>query len=244
MRFVASKVLGLVVFAMIFLPAIPAQAQDDETWGYAVNTYLWGAGLDGEVAARGRSVEIDQSFGEILEHLEFGFAGVVRAHKGTWAVTGEFMYMGLGATVGGSNPIEVDVDQWMIAGDVGYQVAESVEVLGGARVMSLQNKFQSPFRVTVEVDKTWVDPVVGIRFAPRLSEKWQLWTRFDIGGFEVGSDLTWQLNANAVWQFSDRSALTFGYRVLDIKYDDEKGDNEFVYDATSHGPITGLVFTF
>jgi hypothetical protein len=83
---------------------------------------------------------------------------------------------------------------------------------------------------------------VGLRFAPVLGEKWQLWTRFDIGGFDVGSDLTWQINANLIWMVSDSIAVTGGYRVLDIKYDDGEGNEGFVYDATSHGPIFGLVF--
>ena len=245
MRF---RVVGIFLFVLgIFFSPISAQAQDGN-WEYALVLPLWGAGLDGEVAARGHTVEVDQSFGDVLSNMEFGFAGALRAHKDRWAVTGEFLYVGLGATptLPGGNSVEVDVDQWLISGDMGYQLGTNFEVLGGARIVSLQNKlqFKGPLGVEVEADKTWVDPVVGFRYAPVLGENLQLWTRFDIGGFDVGSDLTWQLNANVVWLFSDRTALSIGYRVLDMKYDDGEGDEGFVYDATSHGPMLGLVVTF
>jgi len=238
MRNRISSYVGMTLLAMCFLTA-KAEAQEADEWRVNLILPLWAAGLDGEVAALGRSVEIDQSFGDILSNLEMGFAGAVRAHKGPWAISGELTYIGLGANI--ERPkTEVDVDQWLIQGDVAYKVKENFEVLGGLRYVSIQNKIAllAPVALTVEADKDWVDPIIGIRFTPQLSKNWSLWSRLDIGGFDVGSNLTWQMNAAAVWQVSKRTSVSFGYRIIDMDYDDEDG---FVYDATSQGPLLGIV---
>lgn len=234
------------VIGILLITVIPVQAQED--WSFSMIVFAWGAGLDGKVEALGKSVEVDQSFGDILSNLEFGFSGGLHAEKDRWSVTSDFIYIGLGAspTTPGGRTVEVDVDQFLLGMDVGYEVAPKLEVLAGARIVSLQNKlqFRGPLGFETEDKKTWVDPVIGIRLTPRLSENISWWTRFDFGGFDVGSDFTWQINTNLVWQLSDQFAVTGGYRVLDMKYDDEEGDREFVYDATSHGPMFGLVYTF
>jgi hypothetical protein len=224
---------------------VPAQAQD---WRYSTALYLWGSGMDGKVGSNDRIVEVDQSFGDILSNLELGFMGALRAENETWSVTGDFIYMGLGKSVHGplGNAIDVDVDQTVFGADVGYKIRESTELLAGARIVNLGTKlhFFGPLNLETEDDKTWVDPYVGIRFNPRLSESWSLLTRFDIGGFDIGSDIAWHLNADAVWHITEKASLAFGYRVLSSDYDDEEGDNEFVFDMTFHGPIAGLIYAF
>jgi hypothetical protein len=140
----------------------------------------------------------------------------------------------------------VDVDQTVFGADVGYKVRESTELLAGARIVNLGSKlhFFGPLNLEIEDDKTWVDPYVGIRFNPRLSENWSLLTRFDIGGFDIGSDIALHLNADAVWHITEKFSLAFGYRVLATNYDDEEGENEFIFDMTFHGPIAGLIYSF
>ena len=237
--------LTCLLMALLFA-SVPAFAQEE--WEYAANLYLWGCGLDGTIAAQNQTVEVDQSFGDILSNLEFAFMGAVRASNGQWSVTGDIVYAALGASTTGplGNPIEVDVDQVIIGGDLGYEVADKVEVLAGARFVHVSNTidFRDPLNIEVDADRNWVDPIIGVRFMPDLTDNLSWWTRFDLGGFDVGSDFTWQLNSNLLWRFSERAGLAFGYRVIDIKYDDEEGDNEFVYDIVQHGPVAGLVVKF
>lgn len=233
----------LLVLLQLFNPP-GSEAQENEKWHFAVPVYLWGAGLNGTVGVLGRTAEVDQSFSDLLSNLHFGFMGGSRAYKNQWAITTELIYMKVGSAT--STGTDVDVDQWIVAGDVGYQVAPSVEVLGGARIVSLGNSidFQAPLLPTLHEKKTWVDPLIGVRFAPRLSESWSLWTRFDLGGFGIGSKFTWQINANAVYSFSEKTALAFGYRVIHIDYEDDNTVSRFKLDAATHGPIAGLVFSF
>ena len=237
----------LLMFVCLFLIAGNTLA---DSWQTMAVGYLWGTGLDGKIAFNDRSVEVDQSFGDILSNLDFAFMGGVICRKGNWSIAGDLQYAALSSSgkIASGATIGVDVDQWIVGGDVGYRVAKDFDVLAGLRLVSVQNtlEFQGLLGGSpdLEFDKTWVDPVVGFRFTPEFNDKWSLLTRFDIGGFDVGSDITWQLNANILWHFSRNSSLGFGYRVIDIKYDDENQDNDFLFDVTTHGPIVGLAYTF
>jgi hypothetical protein len=233
-------VLTLVLSFLSFSTS-PAQAQDK--WGVTMLMYGMGAGMEGKVGALGQTADVDLSFSDILKNLEFGFMGGARAYKGNWSVTGDVIYTGLGME---NDLVKADVNQWIVGSDVGYQVSHSVEVLGGFRINALRNTldFKGPHGITVKPKKSWVDPVVGIRFAPALSDKWSLWSRFDIGGFGVGSDFTWEVNALVVRKFSDRTSLTFGYRVLGVNYDKGEGVKRFLYDVTISGPVVGMAMSF
>jgi hypothetical protein len=244
-----KKISALVSLSMLCLIVVPNIAQAD--WSYSAVVYLWGAGMDGETGTTGateRLVEVDQSFGDILSNLELGFMGGLLARSETWSVSADFIYMGLGSSVTGplGNPIDVDVDQTVFGGDVGYAVSETADLLVGARIVALQTKldFAAPVNLEVEAERTWVDPFVGIRFHPWINENWSALIRFDIGGFDIGSDIAWHLNANVVWHVTERSSFAFGYRVMDTKYDDEEGDTTFIYDMTNHGPIGGFIYEF
>ncbi len=60
--------------------------------------------------------------------------------------------------------------------------------------------------------------------------------RGDIGGFGAGSDFTWQALGLIDWQPFKYVSFIAGYRGL---YQDYKDDN-FKYDATTHGPLLGV----
>lgn len=229
------------VLIVLCLAAVPARSQDK--WGGTVMLYGLGAGMEGKVGALGHTADVNLSFSDILKNLEFGFMGAARVYKGNWSVTGDVLYTGLGME---NDAVKADVNQWVVSADAGYQVSQSVEVLGGVRINALRNTldFKGPLGITTEPKKSWVDPVVGIRFAPSLSDKWALWSRFDVGGFGVGSDFTYEINALAVRKFSDRTSLAFGYRVIGINYDKGEGLKRFLYDVTISGPVAGLAISF
>ena len=88
--------------------------------------------------------------------------------------------------------------------------------------------------------KEWVDPFIGFRARWNLTEKLFLIGRGDVGGFGVGSDLTWQATAAFGWQLSDSWSMELGYRYMDIDYT----DGNFVYDAVQDGIFTSLTYRF
>jgi len=68
--------------------------------------------------------------------------------------------------------------------------------------------------------------------------------RADIGGFGLGSDLTWQIQAYAGYRFSKLFQITAGYRIMSIDYEKGSGQDRFLYDMNTFGPVLRLGFNF
>ncbi|MFC1601150.1 hypothetical protein ACFL34_02240 [Candidatus Sumerlaeota bacterium] len=92
--------------------------------------------------------------------------------------------------------------------------------------------------------KDWLDPIIGARAHWDMTEDLSLVLRGDVGGFGLGSELTWNAAALADWRLTEHVSLYGGYRVLDIDYEDGSGDDKFVFDAQIKGPLFGILFHF
>ena len=93
----------------------------------------------------------------------------------------------------------------------------------------------------------WIDPIIGLRTVFSLTPKLKFNVKGDIGGFGVGSHFAYQVQALLGYHFplfGIGSAVWAGYRALYQNFDTGMGANQFVYDMTMHGPITGLSFHF
>lgn len=95
-----------------------------------------------------------------------------------------------------------------------------------------------PSRVSGSQD--WLDPLIGFRGRWNLTETFYAVGRADIGGFGVGSDLSWQAYAGLGWQASPRVSVELGYRYLQMDYHHAG----FTYDTATSGVFTALSFTF
>ncbi len=221
-----------------------------EPWQHTVEAYLFGAGLDGTQQIGNVSTEIDASFSEILESLEFGAMGAWRGERGQLAfgIDAMFVALGAGATSAGGTRFDVDVDQFIIGADVAYQPGQSVEWLAGLRYVSLDMDLQvrTPGGSTLRAGRSedWIDPYVGALVTLPINDAWSLTLRGDVGGFGIGSDFSWNAIVRADWHFGDSAAALFGYRVLDIDYESGSGADLFLYDVTQSGPIAGLAWRF
>jgi hypothetical protein len=69
-------------------------------------------------------------------------------------------------------------------------------------------------------------------------------TRGDIGGFGVGSDLSWQAMASYNMELctsgGHRIDGYLGYRALSVDY----SEGAYDFDAVQHGPVLGLTMNF
>jgi hypothetical protein len=92
--------------------------------------------------------------------------------------------------------------------------------------------------------KTWFDPVLITRLTTDINGKWLFQFRGDVGGFGVGSDFTWQLQAYAGYRFTKVFQLTAGYRILGIDYDKGTDKERFIYNVDTFGPVVRLGFNF
>lgn len=94
----------------------------------------------------------------------------------------------------------------------------------------------------------WVDPVVGARLRHHFAPGQELVLRGDIGGFGLGSDLTWNVAATYSFVICTQDGVTYsglvGYRALDVDYEQGSGRTQYRYDVLQHGPLSGLTISF
>jgi hypothetical protein len=224
-----------------------AQASDGE-WSHDLALYLFATGMSGEVGAGGVAASIDESFSDIVDNLEIGAMGGYSATNGKWVVLTDAVFAGLGATAERTLvDVEVDVDLLILEGDVGYVISKQFQLFGGVRYVDVDDEVvltSGPFETAGRGGESWVDPVVGARFIIPVGERGTFWLRGDVGGFGVGSDLTWNAVAGFAWELADRFSVGAGYRVLDFDYDHGSGADRFLFDVQLGGPVVGLLVRF
>jgi len=134
---------------------------------------------------------------------------------------------------------------------VGNMPGLVLEVLSGARYTYLRAKIDLKIQgaggtLTRDTDKSkeWVDPFLGGRVVWRPSEKWLMAFRTDVGGFNVSSNLTLNLNAEVAYRINKLLFLNVGYRALYDNYETGSGDNRFAYKMWIYGPWMGVGVDF
>ena len=84
--------------------------------------------------------------------------------------------------------------------------------------------------------------VARIKSQPEQKFAYQL--RGEIGGFGIGSDLAWQIQAYAGYRFSPLFEMTGGYRIISLDYENGRGTDRFMYDVDTSGPVIRFGFNF
>jgi len=248
------------IFTLLIVVAMTCSAQDTTQtpgrWKFLVEPYLMFPNMKGTVGVGDLpDGKVDASIGDIFEKLQAGFMLYAEAENGTWALSSDFLYMNLkqDATptkIINSGSVSVSETAWELAGL--RKFLPWLEGGIGGRLVSLKVDMEvlrnvagggTAGQIKAET-KTWFDPVLVVRMKLPDSGKWMLQLRGDIGGFGIGSDLTWQIQAYGGYRFSDLFQLTAGYRVLSIDYQDGADQARFLYDVTTFGPVIRLGFNF
>jgi opacity protein-like surface antigen len=167
-----------------------------------------------------------------------------RAEKDKLTLGFDAIYMGLSGSALGLGNIEYD--QWMVEGTAGWKVNDVVELFGGVRYNDVAGEITTGIAEMPRLSRSegWYDPIVGTRLWIPVKGGFSVLARGDIGGFGVGSELTWQVGAYLRYATSDHISLLLGYRWLDIDYETGEGMNRFVYDMAIRGPAFGLTWQF
>ncbi len=229
----------------------PDVQSKNRSWNYLLEAYLMFANMKGETTVGIiPPVEVDAGPGDILGHLEMGAMLYFEANNGNWAIGSDLLYMRLGQDVEPGILItdgKVTVKQftWEVSGL--KRLTSWLEAGLGGRIVSMDAELDletinQPRNVSGS--KSWFDPVVIVRSNNIFKEKWLAQLRLDAGGFGVGSDFTWQLQANAGYRFSDLFQASLGYRYIGIDYDNGEGRDRFLYDIDTYGFVLRLGFNF
>ena len=239
----------LTIFIPTLVLALAAPMASAQSTGltHTVEAYFMGASMTGTAGAGPVTGDVNLTSSKIFENLQFGAMANYRGEAPKWAVAADVVYMGLGATGtgdGGRVTAEVDMDEWLVEATGSYRFTPVFEVVGGARYTSLSTKIElrtSAATRTSKASADWVDPLVGARLALPLSEAFAFTFRGMFGGFGVGCDFTWDVDARLKWRASKSVTLSVGYRYLDQDYEKDGG---FKWDVVSQGPLAGASLTF
>jgi hypothetical protein len=233
------------------MPGTAKPAADDE-WHFVFSPYFWMAGLHGTTGGPNRTIAVDERFTEIFHSLKFAFMGVFEAHKGKWAMQTDVEFVSLGDDKATPGPLfssaDAKIKTFVFTPEVGYKIYNDpdkgnfVQVLGGARIWHISSDvtFNAGILPAAQINlsRSWVDGVIGMRGKAALSEKVFFLGRFDVGG--GGSKFTYQMFGGLGYNINQKIALVGGYRALDVNYD----KNNFLYDTNQRGPIMGIGFKF
>ncbi len=248
------KLLGFALWLLVLVPALAhAQAGGNapsDDWEFALTPALWGAGMDGTVGFAGQQVDFAVSAKDLLDSLDFAFLTNFEARKSRWSFSGDLFFVDLTEDVEPANPNvpdlsgnpRLDMSMTLVEGDVGYQVAPSLDVLAGVRSVSTTARVLSDRATFPEAEGGFTDPIVGARFRRYLSEKFWVQLRGDVGGFGAGSDFSWFIGAVGGLRLARFLSLDFGYRTWSFDY--ESDDDLGTLNLTLAGFGGGVTFHF
>lgn len=241
---------ALLLAGLVPAPATAAESESESGWKQSAIIYLLAPTISGTtgIGPVDGDVEIDPK--SVFESLDGAFLGIYAAEKDRWGVYADVIYMDLGADLEGNLGIlsgKLTNKQFNLALAATYRLSDHWQLLAGGMYtdLSLKLDVQRPNQVVRRrTSESWIDPVVGARFTTPLGEKWSFGTMAMIGGFGVGSDLLWSLNATFSYAFSDSMLLMLGYRFIDFDYEDGAGRDRFRFDVVEQGPALGIRFDF
>ena len=229
----------------------------DTPYGFTTNRfmllpYVWLAGLDGTIAVEGFDTPINVGLGDAFSNLDPALSLHFEGRSGNYSFWLDGMYLSLSSEPFNyeDRRLEVDFEYVITEFAIAWRAGGSntgFEPFVGGRYTSLQASIisQSPTPLGLNGRKDWFDPIVGARFTANFTRKLLAVLRADVGGFGVGSDLTWGVTAGLGFRLTDSLVLTGAYRLLDVDYEftTDRG-SEFLYNAQQAGVIWGLAILF
>ena len=244
--------------------AQPATAPPDATepapppaLSFALTPYAWLPALRGSVQSPlpqldGRSVALGS--GTVFTDLStvpVMLAGEMR--YGRFAFVGDLFFAGL------EQDVRVGRDRLFNGGHV-RAVTTFVTLLGmvsvvetpsqrlelgaGTRIWNFNNKLSlNPGLIggaIVKSSLSWADPLLAARYAARLSPRLGVTIAGDVGGFDAGSRLTWQVQGSLDYAVTPATQVRAGWRYLNV----DRTQGSTGVDLGFNGPFIATTFRF
>lgn len=239
-----------------FNPVSAQTTTPENKWGFLIEPYIMFPNITGQIGLGNLpEVELDANTGDIFGKLHMAAMLYLEAKNDKWAITSDFVFMNLQEDIRPGKLIRsgtatVKQSIWEVAGL--YRIYSFLEVGVGGRLNYLVTDIEAERNVLPEGSeelsghhsKTFYDPILITRLSYNIDNKWLFQFRGDLGGFGIGSDLTWQLQGYAGYRFSNLFQLTAGYRILAIDYNKSAYEKQFIFNVNEFGPVIRLGFNF
>jgi opacity protein-like surface antigen len=234
----------LLAAAALLAAAGPAQA---EGWDFSFQPYFMAPYMDGRVNIGPVEARVSQSPSDIFSNLNWGLMGLFEANNGKVGFMVDLTYMDLEADRDGFID-RVGGHQGAYQANVLVRIQEHAEAYAGLRVNDLGVRISGTGPLgqprSASRSEQWVDPVVGMRVKLPLSRTIDFTLVGDVGGFGIGSDLTYQVWPVLGFGLSNSISAKLGYRAIYSDYETGSGLDRFSYDVLTHGPTLGVEFRF
>lgn len=275
----------------------PLAAEIPSSWTFEFTPYAWATSLKGSQTVRGRTVDVDETFLDIVRHTIgnggqlFAVMGHFEARNGPIAFFGDGIWeqmaikgggvrarsvepgIALGISASGDLKIKMAIAEAGAAyevarfglplGDV-VRIPAGLDLLAGARYWYQQADVSFNVATTVDIadllvrgrnraiaksgSVDWTDPFIGARLRLAVAPGQEIFLRGDVGGFGVGSQLSWQAMAGYNFDFAIWNGVTFsgllGYRALYVDYEQGQGRRRYEFDMLQHGPVLGVTMRY
>jgi hypothetical protein len=272
MNILKKLTLTLVIMGFTFsgswayAQTTPAEEPGKTKWEFIAVPYFWMSSLSGDITTKGITAHLTVPFSEVFNALDFGGQVHMEAWKEKWGIFVDATYIDLSTSAQGVLPRrgpasgDIGLQEWLVEFGGLYRFARlplgkdekttlTLEGLVGGRywnllaTLDMSNPKTGRF-VDTSGRKEWVDPFLGARMRLDLNDKFSLSLRGDVGGFDVGSQFTYNAIGLVGYNISRVVSLWLGYRVLGVDYQSGSGFSKFKFDMTMYGPITGISFRF
>jgi hypothetical protein len=210
--------------------------------------YIWTAGIDGDIEVKGRKVDVDVGFDDLIDKVDIGGSFLAVVQKGMWVNWLQVDYFSLSedgtASALGGAEVDVESDTLILTAATGIQIGlwregQTLDIMGGIRYLRMDNELSISGVGTFKNTNDIYDGVLVLRPSIPLSERWRFNPTLSIGAGD--SDLTYELQPQFQYNFTDTWALRLGYRRL---YYDTKGNRGNSFDGSFHGFFVGFGGTF
>ena len=224
-----------------------ASAQESDEWKFRITPYLWMLGLEGTTAALGQDVEVDASFGDLVDVLNIALSANMELSKGNFFVFFDPMYSQLEADFAGpeGTPIGGKLEVDMVIADLafGYSFDEYFGVYAGARYYDQDLTLTPNLLPQIPLGDDWTDFMIGLRAGGDVSESWSLMYKMD---FAVAGDSesAFYMQTALMRHFGDSMHLDVGWRYYDVDYESGAGPTRFKWDVAHSGPVVGFSWEF
>ncbi|MEZ5832626.1 MAG: hypothetical protein R3D05_15740 [Dongiaceae bacterium] len=232
----------------------PAQPPKSD-WSVNISPYVWAAGLKGSIASfpRAPEADVDVSFSDILKNLDIAAMVYAELRYQRFAAYADIVYTSISADQ--NTPLgilfdDADLDNDIFIGTFGgsYRALDYdhafLDLLVGARLWSVDTRLKLHGGALpsqeFEYNEDWVDPVIGLHGLYQFDNGIFVTALAQVGGFDVGSHLTWDAFGGLGYRFNDTISALAGYRHLEVDYE----HHGFVFDVELSGPVVGATVRF
>lgn len=238
----------------------------ESPWSFTLEPYAWSPGVYGTVGVgRLPSMRVNASPIDVLRNLDWGAFARGEIRHDRWGLLLDGFYARFSTGVVPSGPLYENakatlvqsIDSAVAAFRVVDLDAVSLDAYAGARLYYMALALsatveRSRFNQLADAlldrrlptgasgQRTWVDPVVGLRGKVRLTRQLFAAAQADVGGFAAGSDLAFFTQATLGVDLTRHVSAEVGYRYMFVDYE----DSGFLFRANMPGVYAGLGVTF